>query len=237
VSSPTDPLTTTGEPAARAQPTTQEIPVAPPAVAAQPLPPHPGASAPAPVQTVQPTGPVGLVPGLAGQLPPPPPPATVPAAPQPTTDSTSTAVIPDPAGTGPVPLTADQPASESPTRPARDRSALVGLGLVGAALVLLELGLGLRFGSESFWSEIPLWSAFATVCAVLGLAGSAALLPGGRRLPAATGWRIAAGGLTGLAVFWVLVVLPVVASDRGFLLTAALGCLGGALWVGPARKG
>ena len=52
---------------------------------------------------------------------------------------------------------------------------------------------------------------------------------------ATTTWRIAAAGLVGLAVFWLLVVLPVVASDRGFLLTAALGCLGAALWTGPAR--
>jgi hypothetical protein len=41
--------------------------------------------------------------------------------------------------------------------------------------------------------------------------------------------------LVGLAVFWLLVVLPVVASDRGFLLTAALGALGAALWVGPRK--
>jgi hypothetical protein len=31
-------------------------------------------------------------------------------------------------------------------------------------------------------------------------------------------------------------VLSVVATDRGFLLTAALGALGAALWVGPGRK-
>jgi hypothetical protein len=117
----------------------------------------------------------------------------------------------------------------------RDRAALLGLALVAVCLVLLELGLVLRFGGESFWSDIPLWSAFATVCALLGLAGSAALLPRGRPSPG-TGWRIAAAGLVGLAVFWLLVVLPVVATDRGFLLTAALGCLGGALWAGAGRR-
>ncbi len=245
MSSPTDPQPTPS--VVRAQPATQEIPVAAPAVAASQLPPHPGASAPAPVQAVQPTGPVGLVPGLPGQLPPPPPPPAGTAAPAasgssaapepPPSDSMSTEVIAGQAGTGSVPPTADQPAAAHRAPAVRDRSALVGLGLVLMALLLLELGLGLRFGGESFWSDIPLWSAFATACTVLGLAGSASLLPGSRRLSPATGWRIAAGGLTGLAVFWVLVVLPVVAGDRGFLLTAALGCLGGALWVGPARKG
>jgi hypothetical protein len=127
-------------------------------------------------------------------------------------------------------------AEEPERRKAPDRSSLVVLGLVLASLVLLEVGLALRFGGESFWSDIPLWSAFATACTVLGLAAAATLVPGGRRLGAGTAWRVAAGGLVGLAVFWVLVVLPVVATDRGFLLTAALACLGGALWAGPARK-
>jgi hypothetical protein len=49
-------------------------------------------------------------------------------------------------------------------------------------------------------------------------------------------WRISAAGLTGLAVFWVLVVLPVGNTDRGFVLTAALGCLGVSLWLAPGRK-
>jgi hypothetical protein len=226
VSSPTDPQPTDG-PVTRTSPATQEIPVAAPAVAAPQLPPHPGATPPAPVPTVAPTGPVDLVPGLPGPPPPPPPAAPV---------GDSTAVLPDASATGPVPPVEQQPAP-APEAPAarRDRTALLGLGLVGAALLLLELGLALRFGGESFWSDIPLWSAFATLCTLLGLAASAPALPGGGRLEPATGWRIAAGGLTGLAVFWLLVALPVVASDRGFLLTAALGCLGGALWLGSGR--
>lgn len=244
MSSPTDPQPP-AEPTVPAQPTTQEIPVATPAAAgqaagpaatAQPLPPHPGATTPAPVQTVQKTGPVGVVPGLPGPLPPPPPPAAPAPAVAPTA---TTSAWPSSLETGPVPAAEDSgPLVEGPAptaRVPRDRTALRTLGLVAAALVLLEVGLVLRFGGESFWSDIPLWSAFATVCTALGLAGAAELLPGGRRPSAAMAWRIAAGGLVGLAVFWLLVVLPVVASDRGFLLTAALGCLGAALWTGPAR--
>ena len=64
----------------------------------------------------------------------------------------------------------------------------------------------------------------------------AACYPSRSTLRSSAVWRIAAAGLVGLAVFWILVVLPVVASDRGFLLTAALGALGAALWVGPGRK-
>ena len=83
---------------------------------------------------------------------------------------------------------------------------------------------------------MPLWSAFATVCVLLGLLVFAAFYRAGNRARSGPAWRVAAGGLVGLAVFWLLVVLPVVASDRGFVLTAALAALGGALWIGPRRK-
>jgi hypothetical protein len=122
------------------------------------------------------------------------------------------------------------------TRAPRDRAAVLGIGLAVLALVLLELGLALDFGVQSYWSAVPLWSAFATLCAVLGVLALAAAFPSGSRLKSSAVWRIALAGLVGLAVFWVLVVLPVVATDRGFLLTAALGALGAAVWVGPGRK-
>ncbi|RBY93652.1 hypothetical protein DQ237_16885 [Blastococcus sp. TF02-8] len=201
------------------QPTTQEIPVVvPPATGAtsvQQLPP-PSSPAPAPEPSeARSTGPVDFVPGLPGLGTPPPPPA---------------------AASWPQTLENDAaPAAAARTRAPRDRTLLAAAGLVVASLVLLELGLALEFGTESFWSALPLWSAFATLCAVLGLAAAAALLPAGRRLGGA-GWGIAAGGLVGLAVFWVLVVLPNADSDRGFLLTAALGALGGALWLTAGRR-
>jgi hypothetical protein len=121
-------------------------------------------------------------------------------------------------------------------RGALDRTALVGLALAAVALVLVLLGLSLDFGGESLWSTIPLWSAFATLCAALGLLAFAALYPAGNRLRSGPAWRVAAGGLLGLAVFWLLVVLPNADTDRGFLFTAALGCLGGALWIGPRAR-
>ena len=158
------------------------------------------------------TGPVGFVPGLPGAGTPPPPP---------------------PGASWPHTLESD-PAAEAARTP-RDRSALAAGGLVLVSLVLLQLGLSLEFGTESFWSAVPLWSAFATVCVVLGLAAVAELVPGGRRL-GGSGWAIAAAGLAGLAVFWVLVVLPNADSDRGFLLTAALGALGAALWLQAGRR-
>jgi hypothetical protein len=118
----------------------------------------------------------------------------------------------------------------------QDRAALIGLGLVVLSLALLELGLTADFDGDSYWTTVPLWSAFATVCVLLGLLVFAAFYRAGNRSRSGPAWRLAAGGLVGLAVFWLLVVLPVVASDRGFVLTAALGALGGALWIGPRRK-
>jgi len=114
---------------------------------------------------------------------------------------------------------------------------LAGLVLAALSVVLLELGLTLGFGGKSYWSTVTLWSAFATVAAALGLLAFAAFYPAGNRSRSGPAWRVAAAGVVGLAVFWLLVVLPDVDTDRGFLLTAALGCLGVALWIGPRPKG
>jgi hypothetical protein len=118
----------------------------------------------------------------------------------------------------------------------RDQKALLGVGLAALALVLVLLGVTLDFGTASFWSVVPLWSTFATLCALLGLLAFAAFYPAGNRLRSGPAWRVAAAGLVGLSAFWLLVVLPVVDTDRGFVLTAALACLGGALWIGPRTR-
>ncbi|MCW2742690.1 MAG: hypothetical protein JWR45_3112 [Blastococcus sp.] len=252
MSSPSDPEQPDA-PAGSRPPSTQEIPVVHPAGAtavSNHLPPHPDAARPAPVEAPQPTGPVDFVPGLPGlgappvpqhperTAPPPPPvpPRPVPAAPDPA-PSTAPATASGPIW--PDSLDADEPERPPRTRrisAPRDLSALVRLGLVALSVALLELGLSLRFGEDSYWSTVPLWSAFATVCAVLGLAAFTDVLPVIGRLTAGRGWQVAAGGLVGLAVFWLLVVLPVVASDRGFVLTMALAALGAALWIGARTK-
>jgi hypothetical protein len=134
--------------------------------------------------------------------------------------------------TWPDTLEADAPAKKPRARGSLDRATLLGVGLAVLALVLLELGLGLGFGGRSLWSLVPLWSAFATAAALLALGG---FVPATARAASGLSWRIAAGGLVGLAVFWLLVVLPHADTNRGFVLTAALGALGGGLWMGPAR--
>ena len=228
-----------GEPESRG-PSTQEIPVVGSAGATSqqgaPLPPHPGAVSPVPVamDQPQPTSPVEFVPGPSGA--PPVPPQAPPT--QPADAPTAGPVWPDTLESDLLASGERGPGERTSRRKGvpRDRAALLGLGLAVLSLVLLELGLALQFGVESYWSAVPLWSAFATLCVVVAVVAFAAALPAGSRSRAGAGWRIAAAGLVGLAVFWVLVVLSVVASDRGFLLTAALGALGAALWVGPGRK-
>jgi hypothetical protein len=154
-----------------------------------------------------PTGPVDYVPG---------PPVTAPSR--------------APGGASAVPPDLLHDLDDEPRRP-RDLRRLAGGVLAVAALVLLEVGLLVHESGENLWSRVPLWSAFASLACVIGLAVLAARLPGARGA-AAHAWTIAAGGLAGVAVFWLLVVLPSAGSDRGFLLTAALGCLGAATWLG-----
>lgn len=237
------------EPVGQAQSSTQEIPVVQPAAATKQLPPHPDAvsQTPVPMDAAQPTGPVDFVPGLPGVGTPPAPPSAAAAAPPPP----PVQPVPAPAPSWPDTLESDEATErpekgrrlrrprgrESGGRTPRDRAALISLGLAVLSLALLELGLFLDFDLESYWSVVTLWSAFATFCVVVAVLALAASLPAASRVRPGAVWRLAAGGLVGLAVFWLLVVLPVVAGDRGFLLTASLGALGAALWIGPGRRG
>lgn len=245
-SDPQPPEQPGGEP-----PRTQEIPVAQRAAGAtavHQLPPHPGATTPAPVQPVEaavPTGPVDLVPGL-GAPPPPQPvrPTPVPDDPPSPTAGPSPAPASRAGRTWPDTLESEDAGADGPRKrrvraprdlTLRDRGILLGIGLAVLSLVLLQFGLTMN-SPESYWASIPLWSAFASVCALLGAGAFVASAAARDRLPSDALWRIAAAGLVGFAAFWLLVVLPVVATDRGFLLTAALAALAGSLWVGPLQK-
>jgi hypothetical protein len=196
-------------------PTQPPVPVPPPAgtPATREIPLTQGGSAGA-IATVAPqaTGPVDYVPG---------PPAAPPTAEAPAVPGGTREFVVD---------LSDEPRERRSG--AGVRAAALLLGVVAA--VVLEIGLLLHGGTTSLWSGTPLWSAFASVAVVAGLAGVAARLAGNRP------WArpVALAGSAGLAVFWLLVVLPVAATDRGFVLTAALGCLLGALWTaGRAQRG
>jgi hypothetical protein len=178
---------------------------------------------------VQPTGPVGGPPGPPGSAVPP------------LTGTTERPRVRR--RTAERPRRDRTPRAQRPQRPPRSprppegRAARLGTGLAALSLLLLQLGLLVGFGEAPLWSAVTLWSVFATLAALLGvLPYAGGFLPAARLGPDAA-WRVAAGGLTGVAVFWVLVVLPRVDSDRGFVLTAALAALGAALWVAPSRTG
>ncbi|WP_138735411.1 hypothetical protein [Modestobacter excelsi] len=159
----------------------------------------------------------------------------------PVTSGGSSAALPPPsAGPGTTPGAPPAPTASTPRssraavqRARRGGAVLLSLGLAVLAVLLLELGLALGFGSTSLWEVVPTWSAFATVAALVVLVAPLGALTG--RLPARTAWRTGAAGAAALAAFWVLVALPLAATDRGFWLTAALGAAAAALWSVPGR--
>jgi hypothetical protein len=220
------------DPARPGSPATRELPLLQPAETAssgttQVLPPP-----------VQPTGPV---PGQPTGPAPAGPAAPVAGHPSEPLAFQPTGPVPFQA-TGPVDALPDPPAPPVPagggatrvTRRPRDRTALAGLGLGVAAVLLVEVGLLLGFGGAArLWTTVPLWSGFATLAVLLTL--PAFLLGSGAA--AGRAGRVALAGATGLAVFWLLVVLPVADTDRGFVLTAALACLGIGLWIAPPHRG
>ena len=217
-------------------PSTQEIPVVPVEQTEQP-PPAPATGAtragalPAPGQ--QPPQPVA---------PPPPPPPAWPEtlADEPSPPTRPATVLEGVQPTGPVDFVPGLPGvgTHAPPRQKRssgphDRAALAGVGLAALAVVLLQLGL--VDDVARLWPDVTLWSAFATAATVLGLLALAVRVLTGKPSARVT-TRLVAGAVLALAIFWLLVVLPIVASDAGFLVTAALLALGGALWLGPAKN-
>jgi hypothetical protein len=122
-----------------------------------------------------------------------------------------------------------------PRTAARHGTTALGLGAGVVGLALLELGLARNFGARSLWSLLPTWSAFASAAAVVALLP---LVAG--RLPSgpgpATAWKVGLAAAGGLVAFWVLIALPLVASNRGFLLTAGVALGAGALWLAPGRQ-
>ena len=214
------------------------LPAVPPPTRQLPLvPPPAGAVAPDATGSSEATSTAGAGPvptGPVDWMPLPPEPGAVPPDPYraPAGAHGSSA-----AGPGDTPDAGHQRADRRRVRlrlPAAPRSprgsrgtAAAGLGAV--AVLLLELGLVMHQAGTTLWGRVPLWAAFATVAALVGLVAVGGL----RAAPAVRdrAWAIGAGGLTGTAVFWVLVVLPGADTDRGFVLTAALACLGGCLWL------
>jgi hypothetical protein len=175
------------------------------------------------------TGPLDLVPGFPDRPPVTPAGSSAATAPPPSAGPGTTPGAPS----GPPASTPHRSPRAAAQRGSRGRAVLLSLGLAVLAVLLLELGLALEPDGLSLWEVVPTWSAFATVAALVLLVAPLGALTG--RLPARTAWRTGAVGAAALGAFWVLIALPLAASDRGFWLTAAVAAAAAALWSAPGR--
>lgn len=169
-----------------------------------------------PAYPAAPTGPMDWVPGFPGEQPPPHPSAPVGSA------------------QGQAHDTGRAPRVSASQRTPADRATLTATVLGVLGLVVLELGLSLSFGlGSSVWSALPTWSGFATLAALVALVP---FVPSRGGLSRRQAWQVGAAGGAGLLLFWVLVVLPGVATDQGFVLTAGVALSAGALWLVHDRR-
>ena len=137
---------------------------------------------------------------------------------------------PPPPGQFPPP---GPPGPQPPSRPPAT-GGTTGLSLprllAVAGLLLVIGGLALPDG-RPLAARVPLWSLFAVACAVA--VAVAVLAPGVQR--ARTGPDLAQVAAAGLVAFCVFVVLPVVTSNAGFLLTAGTAASAGGVLLRPPR--
>jgi hypothetical protein len=140
--------------------------------------------------------------------------------------------VPPPPPDAPTSFPPPPPVGASPIAPAtRGVGSSAWPLLAVASLVLLVMGLSIPEDGYVGW-RVGAWAAFAVVsCLVLfvPLFGSAFNLTPDRA------WRVAAAGATGLFMFWVLLVVPVISRNTSFLLTASMAAAVGAAWLAPGR--
>lgn len=100
--------------------------------------------------------------------------------------------------------------------------------LVVVALLLTEDG-----AESNAFEEVTAWSIFAVVMALLQLAP---LAGGALGLDRSTAWSVGAVGTAGLVGYWVIIALPGVSSNAGFMLTLAAACAVIGCWLSPGRR-
>lgn len=96
------------------------------------------------------------------------------------------------------------------------------------ALVAVALAAAIPFDSSSGWVARTTWSAFATLSALVLLVSR--LTPTNPR-----SWLIGAVATGCLLATWVLVTLPGVASNAGFVGTVGAAAAAAACWLAPGR--
>jgi hypothetical protein len=101
-----------------------------------------------------------------------------------------------------------------------------------ASLAAVAIGISVPEDGQNAWHTVKAWGGVALVAAALTFApavGSA------MRLSAYRAWQVAAGGAAGLALYWVLFVLPDIAKNTSLITT--LGVAAGIVvaWIAPGR--
>jgi hypothetical protein len=105
--------------------------------------------------------------------------------------------------------------------------------LAALAWPVTAIGLFVPEADSSAFGRYPAWSAFALLSLVLVGVGAF----GGREGPG-TGrtWVLGVVGACGLAVFWVLLVLPLISRNTSFALTLGTALAAGAVWLTPGQR-
>ena len=120
--------------------------------------------------------------------------------------------------------------SPPPSASSSGTGALATVALL-AGVVLTALGLSIPFDSSCLWATSLAWAIFGILAA---LVAAAPLLTTSTGRAPSTMWTVGAVGAGGLLLFWVLVALPGVTSNQGFVLTLATACALGGVWLSPA---
>jgi hypothetical protein len=102
-----------------------------------------------------------------------------------------------------------------------------------ASLLAVAIGISVPEGGHNAWHSVKAWGGVALIAAALTFAPS---VGSALRVSAYRAWQIAAGGAAGLALYWVLFVLPDVAKNTSLITT--LGVAAGIVvaWIAPGRQ-
>ena len=103
-----------------------------------------------------------------------------------------------------------------------------------ASLVAIAIGISVPEGGHNAWHTVKAWGGVALVAAALTFAPS---VWSAVRITAYRAWQVAVGGAAGLALYWVLFVLPDIAKNTALITT--LGVAAGIVvaWIAPERHG
>jgi hypothetical protein len=97
-----------------------------------------------------------------------------------------------------------------------------------ASLAAVAIGISVPESGHNAWHVVKAWGGVALVAAALTFAPTL-------RLSAYRAWQVAVGGAAGLALYWVLFVLPDIAKNTSLITT--LGVAAGIVvaWIAPGR--